>query len=459
MAAAIIALGASLAFTPAPGLAAADAGAKCVAAKLTAAGKYANCILRVTANATARHTAPFFDSCQNRFAQQWSKVESDPKGMCPTQGHGQVVREAVDLATDIVSTATFDSLDDTGCTAAQEKSLGTYLQCSLTAYAKAHTQGSAPDLSRCRARADSDWTAKLNKFPGACFLQSALQLRSDLDIRVAKIADLISGVAPPPATPAPPVCGDGVLNQVTEECDGADAHTCPGACRSDCTCPNQANRVELIVQLAQLEGLVHRGLTTVTATQPVTGLTTYIIADIGGPYATAAFRLVDIQGQPVQSVSFVQNHPLAAATDYVGQFNIPAEPFKVAVSGLTRDGGAYNVVSRTLFTPQFIQLNWDPDPQYPSELPPGGTATLHFTAMNHGAPDSFAVSVIDTLNLGLHLNTTSITLASGASADILVTVSAPGIQARSQESSITLTLTSSSNPNRSTSFTVPVLLE
>jgi hypothetical protein len=31
-------------------------------------------------------------------------------------------------------------------------------------------------------------------------------------------------------------CGDGV-SQVGEECDGADAAACPGACLSDCTCP------------------------------------------------------------------------------------------------------------------------------------------------------------------------------------------------------------------------------
>jgi hypothetical protein len=31
-------------------------------------------------------------------------------------------------------------------------------------------------------------------------------------------------------------CGDGVSN-IGEQCDGADASACPGACRSDCTCP------------------------------------------------------------------------------------------------------------------------------------------------------------------------------------------------------------------------------
>jgi hypothetical protein len=34
-----------------------------------------------------------------------------------------------------------------------------------------------------------------------------------------------------------PTCGDGLADQPAEQCDGADAATCPGRCRSDCTCP------------------------------------------------------------------------------------------------------------------------------------------------------------------------------------------------------------------------------
>lgn len=40
------------------------------------------------------------------------------------------------------------------------------------------------------------------------------------------------------ATPTPsPVCGDGIVNQTTEQCDGADDSSCPGSCRADCACP------------------------------------------------------------------------------------------------------------------------------------------------------------------------------------------------------------------------------
>ena len=35
-----------------------------------------------------------------------------------------------------------------------------------------------------------------------------------------------------------PYCGDGVVNQTSEVCDGADDDACPGECMDDCTCPD-----------------------------------------------------------------------------------------------------------------------------------------------------------------------------------------------------------------------------
>ena len=37
--------------------------------------------------------------------------------------------------------------------------------------------------------------------------------------------------------PPPPTCGDNVVNQAGEECDGTDDTACPGRCQADCTCP------------------------------------------------------------------------------------------------------------------------------------------------------------------------------------------------------------------------------
>jgi hypothetical protein len=39
-----------------------------------------------------------------------------------------------------------------------------------------------------------------------------------------------------PASEFPAACGDGVVNQPNEHCDGSDDDQCPGFCQEDCTC-------------------------------------------------------------------------------------------------------------------------------------------------------------------------------------------------------------------------------
>jgi hypothetical protein len=50
-----------------------------------------------------------------------------------------------------------------------------------------------------------------------------------------------------------PRCGDGDLNQPTEECDGPDSAACPGACLADCTCGVVAAVVEADVSVRRRE--------------------------------------------------------------------------------------------------------------------------------------------------------------------------------------------------------------
>ncbi len=49
------------------------------------------------------------------------------------------------------------------------------------------------------------------------------------DGAVGDLATLIKG--------PPPVCGDGIRNQPSEQCDGTDDGACPGRCDGDCLCP------------------------------------------------------------------------------------------------------------------------------------------------------------------------------------------------------------------------------
>ncbi len=56
----------------------------------------------------------------------------------------------------------------------------------------------------------------------------------------------------------PAICGDNVVNQPSEQCDGSDNGACPGPCLPDCTC-KPGTKVPTIPQW----GLVGLGLLTV----------------------------------------------------------------------------------------------------------------------------------------------------------------------------------------------------
>src|SRR5204862_6779122 len=60
----------------------------------------------------------------------------------------------------------------------------------------------------------------------------------------AKAPTAAAPTAPAPTAPAPtaaaPRCGDNVVDQANEQCDGADSASCAGACRADCICPPSA---------------------------------------------------------------------------------------------------------------------------------------------------------------------------------------------------------------------------
>jgi len=46
------------------------------------------------------------------------------------------------------------------------------------------------------------------------------------------------GAVPPNCTCTAPICGDNLVNQPSEDCDGTDDAACPGECLPDCYCPD-----------------------------------------------------------------------------------------------------------------------------------------------------------------------------------------------------------------------------
>lgn len=70
-------------------------------------------------------------------------------------------------------------------------------------------------------------------------------------------------IVPGSITSLPPACGDGQINQVTEQCDVMETGACPGPCDADCTCFDGLRPGDVVV--------VDRELRAVVRVDPATG--------------------------------------------------------------------------------------------------------------------------------------------------------------------------------------------
>jgi dienelactone hydrolase len=69
--------------------------AKCVVAKLKAAGKKCACVHKIQATATQKGTTPDFTSCDAKLTAAYTKAETKAAGACPTIGDAETICDAV----------------------------------------------------------------------------------------------------------------------------------------------------------------------------------------------------------------------------------------------------------------------------------------------------------------------------------------------------------------------------
>lgn len=103
------------------------------------------------------------------------------------------------------------------CEASKSKVAGKYYFCREKAEAKAILSGKPVDYTKCAAKFDEKWDAAENKVPGVCpdnVMTS--QMNAYIAGQAAETAAIVSGAL------EVPVCGDGAVNVVGEQCDGAD---------------------------------------------------------------------------------------------------------------------------------------------------------------------------------------------------------------------------------------------
>ncbi len=199
------------------------------------------------------------------------------------------------------------------------------------------------------------------------------------------------------------------------------------------------NRFEFVT-LAGRPG--HEGLFPIHG-QPVGSGPHTVLANLGGPIDTASFRLVDLQGNTLQTVQLAQGDPNAGPGEFTGTFELPTQTFQAAVSGDLTDGTRYERLFPQVFRVQSVEvthsITFD-------DVPAGATTSTFFTVRNAGAAGNFNISAVDSQGFISAVVPGSVALGTGASATVRVDFTVPLAAALGSETHLALRATSTINP-------------
>lgn len=208
-----------------------------------------------------------------------------------------------------------------------------------------------------------------------------------------------------------------------------------------------AARVNSPVQLGRFDFVepngpedVHGGFFPIPG-QPVAGDEGLGEATLYGAVASAQFALQDELGQVFDLVDLAQGYPFASPRHYLGSFDLPSIPFRVVVTGLDEEGYAYQRLYPVIYRAQTVGV--EVDGLRVLDVAPGETVEITYVVTNLGSTATFTAAAADDLGFVAGVSPSVVSLASGESAEIVVTATVPAGAAGGEISTVTLTVTKS----------------
>jgi hypothetical protein len=181
----------------------------------------------------------------------------------------------------------------------------------------------------------------------------------------------------------------------------------------------------------------HQGLMTIDG-EPAPGQALYAIAALTGIASAPQFQL--------RRKNFELLSPLPLEQDqtdngkFFGALTVPAEPFVAYATGTDSSGFPYQRLVSVMVQPQTVSVT----PPSRQDLRPGVTTTLTYQVRNDGPAGTFAISATDDQHYITSVSPTTLTLASGATANVAVTLTPPAGARVGSSDSITVTAQSAS---------------
>ncbi len=186
----------------------------------------------------------------------------------------------------------------------------------------------------------------------------------------------------------------------------------------------------------------HEGLFKISG-QPVAGEPAMLRVDLSGPLRSAEFKLVSEGGETIKPIATTGETSGSDVHEFLATFELPAQPFRIAATGLDSNGNPYQRFFPGLFHAETVEVV--PAGRLDS-LPPGKTTLVTFTVRNAGPAATFRIIVADSLRLVSRVDPEELALAPGASGTVTATVTVPADTTPGTGVNLTITATSTSGP-------------
>jgi hypothetical protein len=197
----------------------------------------------------------------------------------------------------------------------------------------------------------------------------------------------------------------------------------------------------------------HEGLFKISG-QPLAGIPATLQASLSAKEVqTTEFRLVTERGDPIQELQMKAASADRTFLEFVGTFQPPQLPFRVAVTGLDASGHAYQRFFPSLFHAETVEVL--PAQEF-DELAAGDTKQLTFAVQNIGPPTEFKINVTDARHFVSYVVPSQITLDAGESKIIRVDLTVPAGTAAGIGDDVIVVATSTAIPTSSNSSVIHV---
>ncbi|HXY01311.1 MAG TPA: hypothetical protein VEI54_10345, partial [Candidatus Limnocylindrales bacterium] len=195
----------------------------------------------------------------------------------------------------------------------------------------------------------------------------------------------------------------------------------------------------------------HEGLFRIQG-EPVTGAPATLQVTLSAHATkTTEFYFVTEEGQSIQKLEMQEVNSDRQFLEFIGNVNLPAVPFRVAVRGNDLNGKPYQRFFSNLFHAESVEVTPKLDSD---ELSPGSTSQVAFTVRNLGVPRTYKITVTDARQFVSKMEPKELTLGAGESGTVRVDMTVPAGTAGGGGDSLVLVATSVVGPATSNSSVV-----